>query len=153
MIDHTWYIRPEGVPEREGAGGVVVRRARRGILVALLREGRLPGYMLPKGGVEAGENPEAAARREVVEETGLTSLRLLADLGVRERLNYAKTRWSRTRYFLFLAGEGRRRTAEATTRFRLAWHPLDRLPPMMWPEQAELLETNRRRIMELVENV
>lgn len=56
-------------------GGIVVRRAPvTGQLQVLLREvaGHYKGYVWtwPKGGAEEGETPEAAAVREVLEETG-----------------------------------------------------------------------------------
>lgn len=42
-------------------------------------------WLFPKGKAEPGETPEEAARREVSEETGLTDLELLDDLGTYER--------------------------------------------------------------------
>jgi ADP-ribose pyrophosphatase YjhB (NUDIX family) len=56
---------------RVGIGVVVLR----GDAVLLIRRGRPPGlgqWSLPGGGQELGETAEAAARRELREETGLT---------------------------------------------------------------------------------
>lgn len=53
------------------AGGVVYRRAGTGIEVALIKVGPAGRWQLPKGLVEPGEAPEAAALREVREETGI----------------------------------------------------------------------------------
>jgi putative (di)nucleoside polyphosphate hydrolase len=36
-------------------------------------------WQMPQGGIEKGEEPEPAARRELWEETGMTSVRLLAE--------------------------------------------------------------------------
>ena len=62
------------------AGGVVYRQTTQGPEVALIKaDGR---WSLPKGGIEKGERPEAAALREIAEETGLpiNQLRLLQRL-------------------------------------------------------------------------
>lgn len=68
-------------------------------------------WMLPKGTIESGETPEEVALREVREETGLSNVRIVADLGEEryyffwrsEDSYYDKT----VRYFLleFLGGE------------------------------------------------
>jgi 8-oxo-dGTP pyrophosphatase MutT (NUDIX family) len=64
------------------AGGVVVRRIRGEWRVAAIRPGGKPEgtWALPKGLVDAGEDPAATALREVREETGLDG-RLEGKLG------------------------------------------------------------------------
>ena len=55
------------------AGGVAYRRTDRGLEVALVRVPPRGRWQLPKGIVEEGEEPVAAALREVREEAGLTT--------------------------------------------------------------------------------
>ncbi|HNS49320.1 MAG TPA: NUDIX domain-containing protein [bacterium] len=59
------------------AGGVVLNR--RNQVLVVNQRGR--AWSLPKGHLEPGEEPLAAARREIHEETGLKNLRHLGELG------------------------------------------------------------------------
>ncbi len=68
------------------AGGVVVCAGTRKLAIITNEFGQ---RVLPKGGVESGETYEAAARREVYEETGLSNLKLVRKLGVLERPGHA----------------------------------------------------------------
>jgi 8-oxo-dGTP pyrophosphatase MutT (NUDIX family) len=150
MIDDTWYHRPPHVPDRISAGGVVVRRQDGRVYVALVREGDLPAYVLPKGGMEKGEDLEETARREIAEEAGLSNLKLVAKLGTRERLSFEKKEWITAHYFLFVTDQVDGTPTDTETEYRLHWFPLDALPPMFWREQRELIETNRERILQVI---
>jgi len=98
------------VKRARSAGGVVFRKDGARPVVLLLRH-ESGKWMLPKGTIEQGETPEAVALREVREETGLSRLRIVADLGEEryhffwrsEDAYYDKT----VRYYLleFLGGE------------------------------------------------
>jgi 8-oxo-dGTP pyrophosphatase MutT (NUDIX family) len=149
-MDESWYIKPTGVKESITAGGVVARLLNGQVWVALVQEGDQMDYILPKGSLEAGEDLESAARREIEEEAGLTSLELVASLGVQERLNYRRTAWKITHYFLFITQQEEGHPTDITHGYRCRWFPIDSLPGMFWPEQKRLIEDNRDRIVTLV---
>ncbi|MGV1014381.1 MAG: RNA pyrophosphohydrolase [Methyloceanibacter sp.] len=76
-------IEPEGLPYRpcvgmmllDGRGHVFVgRRTDR----PDAPEGTGNWWQMPQGGLEEGEDPEVAARRELAEETGVVSVRIIA---------------------------------------------------------------------------
>jgi 8-oxo-dGTP pyrophosphatase MutT (NUDIX family) len=98
------------VKQARSAGGVVFRRdgGRPHVLLLKHSSGK---WMLPKGTIESGETPEGVALREVREETGLSNVRVVADLG-EERYYFfwrsEDTYYDKTvRYFLleFLGGQ------------------------------------------------
>lgn len=63
------------------AGGIVVRESASGPEYLIVRARRDPSaWVLPKGHIESGESPEAAAVREVAEEAGCHAT-IVAPLG------------------------------------------------------------------------
>jgi 8-oxo-dGTP diphosphatase len=92
--------------EVAAAGGVVVRDGPEGREVAVVHRPRYDDWSLPKGKLEAGEDWEAGALREVAEETGLRCepVRELAPVRYRD----GKGRPKRVRWWLMrpLGGEG-----------------------------------------------
>lgn len=85
------------------AGGVVFRRTSDArVEVALISVGALGRWQLPKGLVDAGETPEAAALREAREETGVRA-ELVAPIDKIEYWYYSTTRGgARTRFHKFV---------------------------------------------------
>lgn len=63
--------------QSESAGGIVVNP--QGLILVVSQHGT--SWSLPKGGIEAGEDRLAAARREIYEEAGVTQLELIRELG------------------------------------------------------------------------
>lgn len=86
------------------AGGIIV--GPKGKIVLVEQHGN--SWSFPKGHVEEGETLEAAARREIKEETGLRDLVLVEELGSYERYSIARdgrgetTEFGLTRRTLFL---------------------------------------------------
>ncbi len=56
---------------RVAAYAVIERRGE--VLLTHWRRGKMHGWTLPGGGIEAGEDPQTAVVREVLEETGLSA--------------------------------------------------------------------------------
>jgi ADP-ribose pyrophosphatase YjhB (NUDIX family) len=150
LIDQSWYLKPSGLCDRIASGGVVVRTEGDRILVALVREGQWPDYVLPKGGVEAGEDLIAAARREVHEEAGLSQLSLIQKLGTLERLTFTKDRWSIAHFFLFQTDQIEGTPTDTEHNYGVWWFPIDDLPAFFWPEQRELIDRNRPLITTVI---
>jgi len=67
--------------EEVSAGGIVFRRSANGVRFLLIRDS-YRNWGFPKGHLEAEESPDAAAAREVREETGLSRLTLVAPVDV-----------------------------------------------------------------------
>lgn len=81
----TRTVRPRAKPtKRETSAGGVVYRLDGGQPLYLLIRDSYGNWGFPKGHVESGEQPEEAAVREVMEETGLASLALREPIDVIE---------------------------------------------------------------------
>jgi putative (di)nucleoside polyphosphate hydrolase len=77
-------VRPEGLPYRPSVGIMLFNRHGR-VWVGRrtpkwLGRGAPPIWQMPQGGIERGELPEAAARRELEEETGIRKAHILAEI-------------------------------------------------------------------------
>ena len=154
-IDKSWYIKPKdrNFPSDVSAGGVVIRSENEKLLISLIRDPQFDQYLLPKGRLERGESFEDAAKREIAEETGLNNLELIDKLGIKERLTFEKSEWRVTHYFLFLTDQKDGvQNLQDEENYELEWFDLDKLPPMFWPEQKDLIEENREKIKKLLLN-
>ena len=91
-------------PEVRAAGGVVLRSGGHGLEVAVIHRPKYEDWSLPKGKLDAGEDFEQAAVREVEEETGMRAeLSIeLSPVSYRDR----KGRTKLVRYWLMNPLEG-----------------------------------------------
>lgn len=100
--------KPQGPAVFEcSAGGVVVREIDGALEMAVIRPRGRTLWALPKGHLDPGECAEAAARREIMEETGLTT-DLEAPLGdIRYSYTFRGKRIDKqVHFFLFRWNEG-----------------------------------------------
>jgi len=143
VIDESWYERIDGLRDRTGSGGVVTRLDAEAVLVALVKEVELgdAGYVIPKGGVEAEESIDAAALREIAEETGLCDLTLIGHLGVLARQSFRRNCWQTSHYGLYVTTQIEGEITDPAN-YGLAWWPLRSLPPMIWRDERQLIAEN-----------
>ncbi|MFP4296773.1 MAG: NUDIX domain-containing protein [Spirulinaceae cyanobacterium] len=74
-----------------------------------------------------------AAYREVAEEAGLTDLKLMADLGDRQRLDYSKKRWKKIHYFLFITAQIEGKPTDTTYEYQLSCYAFKPPIPLAEP--------------------
>jgi 8-oxo-dGTP pyrophosphatase MutT (NUDIX family) len=116
-------------PNEISSGGVVVRRSPEGYEVCLISDGRHWGF--PKGIVERGETPEAAALREISEETGIARdvLVLQAPLPASEyvyrRPNQGSLVFKRVHHFIVEAPAGTELRPDPAEIAEAAWLGFD----------------------------
>lgn len=97
------------------------------------------------GGVEEGESPVDAAKREVREETGYTELKFVKDLGRTRSAYYAahkgENRISNATGLLFELGSTKREpTSETDTRnHEFVWIPKDRVAAFITPSSQKYI--------------
>lgn len=135
------------------AGGIVLGDAG---TVAMVFSKNSQSWLLPKGRVEDGETDEEAARREIAEETGLTDLELLDDLGefTRPRASFeeAPAEVKVIRMFLFNAGPH----AELSPTREIedaAWVPYRELPVRLGSPHTEWFSADRAWLSTVFERV
>ena len=142
-------VQARNLPAHLCAGGVVFRFESGRPLAALVLEKGHKRAILPKGRVEPGELFETAARREIMEEAGLPTLHLFADLGMRQRSSYKGDAWKKVHYFLFVSDGRVCPPSDRNHRYSLLWADPENLPPMLWPEQEELVRKSLPKILDI----
>lgn len=152
MKDKSYYKKNPKLKERISAGGVIIRKNNSELLIGLIRDSNYNDYLLPKGGVEEGEDLVDTAKREIMEEAGLNNLFLVDYLGKSEHLAYNKNFWSVSHYYLFLTEQKSGRSTDKEVEFILEWFPIDELPEMFWQDQLEFLINNKEKIIKLINN-
>ena len=126
--------------EETSAGGLVVDSQRRAAVIGRMNSQGTLMWSLPKGHLEQGESLEAAAVREVTEETGITG-RVLAPLGVIDFYFTAEGRrvHKTVHHYLLIAEGGELNNDDAEVE-EVAWVPLDELPKRLaYADERRLL--------------
>lgn len=130
------------------AGGVVLRCTRVGPRVLVILDS-YRNWGFPKGHVREGESASQAARREILEETGLSDLTLHAPLGSIDwhfRLHEQLVR-KYCHFYLFESRSGEAVPQEAEGITACAWHPIEEaLATVTYDNAREILRDVRALI-------
>jgi len=142
---------PEQVARRySAAGGVVVEATSKRILVLVLFDhigpDGLPEVRLPKGHIEPGEGRAQAAVREVLEETGLTRVQVLADLGHQAvEFGYQGRHIARDESYFLMLVPSREGWGEPEPKFERSWLTWDEaLDQLTYEPEREWVRRGRR---------
>lgn len=132
----------ERAKRETSAGGVVARRVGSAIHYLLICDGH-QNWGFPKGHLDNGERPEDAAVREISEETGLTDLTRLDQLG---RIDWRFRHRGRLihkfcHFFLFVSADGHPTPQGEEGITACVWMPYD-------DASQRLTHDNARRILE-----
>jgi 8-oxo-dGTP pyrophosphatase MutT (NUDIX family) len=132
--------------EETSAGGLVLDESRRGALIGRQdRRGRMV-WSLPKGHIEAGETPEAAAIREIREETGISGS-IVAPLGVIDFWFMAENRRvHKTVHHFLLQAVGGELSSDDAEVDSVEWVPLADM-------STRLAYADERRLMDRVQEL
>ena len=127
---------------------VVLRVHARRLEVLLVRRRNAPSkgrWALPGGFIKMSEPLDAAARRELAEETGITKLSYLAQLGAYgDPKRDPRGRVISVGHMAILAGPGKNPAAGDDAR-EAQWHPVESLPgPLAFDHAAMLADALRR---------
>lgn len=129
---------------------MVIRKDGSSLLVALIKLLDHSGLALPKGHKEKNETFEQTAKREVEEESGLNQLKLICELGKKERLDFWKKGWKKTHYFLFLTNQTSGKPTDPKHTEDLVWKNIYDIDDIYWPDQKEIIAENLEKIKSLI---
>lgn len=131
----------------QSAGGIVINGGK----LLLVDEG--DGFLgFPKGRIKSGEEPLAAAKREIYEESGVQSLTLLGDLGAYQRYPYINGKEDRSehktiRLFAFKTAD---MPLDNPEKNNLVWVIADKAAGLLThPEDQKFLKNNLDTILDL----
>lgn len=131
-------------------GGILFRKDRGPIRVALIS--RMGGkiWCLPKGLVETGEKPEETALREVQEETGLTGklLQKIGEIHYRYSSKEEKTLYDKRVWFFLMQHTGGSTKDHDFEVDAVRWFPINRaIEKLTYPSERQLMKKAWRLVV------
>jgi 8-oxo-dGTP pyrophosphatase MutT (NUDIX family) len=138
--------RPGRVKHERSAGGLVLQRENKAYSGLLIGRSTPRIWSLPKGHVEPNETVEAAATREVLEETGIQGSIISKLSDIRYWFYANKVKHSKVVHFYLMRYLGGTPMPQAGEVDEALWAPLDQLPTL-------LTHVNERRLIEIAQKI
>jgi 8-oxo-dGTP pyrophosphatase MutT (NUDIX family) len=142
-------MKPAALITQVSSGGVIFRRRKDSVEIAMVAVKNSSVWCLPKGLIDKGETPETAALREVSEETGLKG-RIIEKLGEISYWYYLKeenARCRKTVHFFLMEYEGGDVSNHDHEVDSAAWIPIDEaLKKASYKGEREMIEKAGKRL-------
>jgi 8-oxo-dGTP pyrophosphatase MutT (NUDIX family) len=142
-------MKPAALRTQVSSGGVIFRKRKDGLEIAMVAVKNSSVWCLPKGLIDKGETPETAALREVSEEAGLQG-RIIEKLGEISYWYYLKeenAKCRKTVHFFLMEYEGgdvANHDREVDTAF---WVPIDEaFRRASYKGERDMIEKARKRL-------
>jgi 8-oxo-dGTP diphosphatase len=142
-------MKPSALITQVSSGGVIFRRRKNSVEIAMVAVKESSVWCLPKGLIDKGETPETAALREVSEEAGLKGS-IIEKLGEISYWYYLKEENARCRktvhFFLmeYVGGDVANHDREVDS---AAWIPIDEaVKKASYKGEREMIEKARERV-------
>ncbi len=148
-------MKPASLKRQVSSGGVIFRRRRGGVEIALVsvRGGKL--WCLPKGLVDSGETPEITAVREVREESGLSG-KIIDRLGEITYWYYIRSENAKCRktvHFYLLEYVSGATSGHDFEVDEARWFPIDEaISTISFRGDREIIEKAREKLSELFQS-
>jgi len=142
-------MKPAALRTQVSSGGVIFRRRKNSVEIAMVAVKNSSVWCLPKGLIDKGETPETTALREVSEETGLKG-RIIEKLGEISYWYYLKeenAKCRKTVHFFLMEYEGgdvSNHDREVDSAF---WIPIDEaFRRASYKGEGDMIEKARKRL-------
>jgi 8-oxo-dGTP diphosphatase len=142
-------MKPSALITQVSSGGVIFRRRKNSVEIAMVAVKESSVWCLPKGLIDKGETPETAALREVSEEAGLKGsiIEKLGEISYWYYLKEENTKCRKTVHFFlmeYVGGDVANHDREVDS---AAWIPIDEaVKKASYKGEREMIEKARERV-------
>jgi 8-oxo-dGTP pyrophosphatase MutT (NUDIX family) len=142
-------MKPSALITQVSSGGVIFRRRKNSVEIAMVAVKESSVWCLPKGLIDKGETPETAALREVSEEAGLKGsiIEKLGEISYWYYLKEENAKCRKTVHFFLMEYEGGDVTNHDREVDTALWIPIDEaFRRASYKGERDMIEKARKRL-------